>query len=64
MKYIVQVLVQGYATAEIEADNDEDAIDKAMELEHEDFKIDIEELDYDSSYKYREVFDEDGNQIE
>ena len=64
MKYIVQVLVQGYATVEIEADNDEDAIDKAMELEHEDFKIDIEELDYDSSYKYREVFDEDGNQIE
>lgn len=63
MKYIVQVLVQGYATAEIEADNDEDAIDKTMKLEHEDFKIDIEELDYDSSYKYREVFDEDGNQI-
>lgn len=63
MKYIVGVLVQGYATAEIEADNDKDAIDKAMELEHEDFKIDIEELDYDSSYKYREVFDKDGNQI-
>lgn len=64
MKYIVGVLVQGYATAEIEADNDKDAIDKAMELEHEDFKIDIEELDYDSSYKYREVFNKDGNQIE
>lgn len=63
MKYIVGVLVQGYATAEIEADSDKDAIDKAMELEHEDFKIDIEELDYDSSYKYREVFDKDGNQI-
>ena len=47
MKYIVQVLVQGYATAEIEADNDEDAIDKAMELARENGSEECE-YEYDS----------------
>lgn len=63
MKYTVGVLVQGYAWAEIEADNNEEAFKKAMELNHNDFGIDYAALDYDSSHKYREIFDEDGNEI-
>ena len=63
MKYTVGVLVQGYAYAEVEANNNEEALRKAMELEHENFKINIEELDYDSSPKYREVWDENGNEV-
>ena len=63
MKYTVWVLVQGYAYAEVEANNNEEALRKAMELEHENFKINIEELDYDSSPKYREVWDENGNEV-
>ena len=63
MKYTVQVLVQGFAYAEIEASSPEEAYEKAMELEHKDFKIDYAALDYDSSKKYREILDEDGNEI-
>ena len=40
MKYTVGVLVQGYAYAEIEANSNEEAYEKAMELEHKDFVID------------------------
>ena len=63
MKYTVQVLLQGYAFVEIEADNEEEAIEKAMELDDDDFEIDYATLDYDAFPKYREVLDEDGNVI-
>jgi hypothetical protein len=63
MKYTVGVLVQGYAWTEIEANSNEEALEKAMELKHEDFAIDYAALDYDSSQKYREIWDEDGNEI-
>jgi hypothetical protein len=64
MKYIVQVLVQGFATVEIEANSNEEAIEKAMELNHDDFEIDYASIDYDASCKYREILDEDGNELE
>lgn len=63
MKYTVGVLVQGYAIAEIEADNNEEAIKKAMELNHDDFEIDYATLDFDSSDKYKEIWDENGNEV-
>ena len=63
MKYKVGVLVQGYAYAEIEASSNEEAYEKAMELKHKEFSIDYMDLDYDSSPKYREIWDEDGNAI-
>lgn len=63
MIYTVGVLVQGYAIAEIEADSNKEAFEKAMELNHDDFEIDYATLNYDSSDKYKEIFDEDGNEI-
>ena len=63
MKYKVGVLLQGYAYAEIEANNNDEAYKKAMELNHEDFVINNDEVDYDSSQKYRVIWDEDGNEI-
>jgi hypothetical protein len=63
MKYTVGVLVQGYAYANIEADSKEEAYKKAMELNHNDFAINYVAIDYDSSPKYREIWDEDGNEI-
>lgn len=63
MKYTVEVLVQGCAYAEIEVDSNEEAYKKAMKLNHKDFAIDYAALDYDSSPKYREIRDEDGNEI-
>lgn len=63
MEYEVRVLVQGYATVKFNADNDEEAKEKALSFERDDFKLDIEDMDYDSSQKYRELFNANGEEI-
>jgi len=64
MKYTVGVAVLGFAIAEIEAANDKEAIRKAKELNHDDFEIDYATLGFDSSDKYRQIWDEDFNEVE
>lgn len=63
MKFYCQVLIQGVAEAEIEANSIEEAKEKMYELNHDDFRIDYAVLDYDDSPKYRELYDEEGNEI-
>lgn len=63
MKFYCEVLIQGVATAEIEANSIEEAKEKMVQLNHDDFRIDYAALDYDDSLKYRELYDEDGNQV-
>lgn len=63
MEYEVRVLVQGYAIVKFNADSDEEAKEKALSFEHEDFKLDIENMDYDSSQKYRELYNMEGKEI-
>lgn len=60
MEYYVRVAVQGYAVAKITANSDAEALEKALELEEEDFVLDKDNIDYDTSDKYREVYDSNG----
>ena len=63
MEYEVRVLVQGYATVKFNADSDEEAKEKALSFEHGDFELDVENMDYDSSPKYRELHTIEGKEI-